>query len=596
MTGTIDKIVNISPIVKVNGVELDDDMANAISSLRVDLGLGLVGRTTLRLDDPGYEIAEENKFVLGAKVEVSLSGPPSVKLFSGTITGVKLEQPRDDIATLVVVADDGAYKLTRGTNVRTFTTTKYSDVVSKLAAENGLKASVDASTEQFDYLLQTGTDLEYLNTIVERMGCAWWVEPDDTLHVQKVKVTGPAVTVKFEDTLLDFSVRASGLRPTEVKVSGWDPKAQQNVVGQSSPPSNGNAADLVKPFLGTTPGTKLTDAKASIAETSPITQGEAETVANSVFGDWESAAVVAQGTVHADGAIKPGITIKVDDVGPASGNYLVTAVQHTLDHRGLLTRFTAGSRRPSGLVDTLAPPTPDPGLIIGGLVVGVITDNKGPNGEVKVKYIGVDGEVTSPWARVVTLGGGPQRGVVFQPEVNDEVLVGFERGDTRRPVVIGGLYSDKNKLPTSDDKYVTGGTGLVDYRRITSRKNHILEFGDGGEPTKQHILLLLGTAPHKLRLGADRFDIEIKDAKPVLIKSGEASFEITEAGDINIKANNINIQAQMNVKVEAQVQAQLKGAAQMQVQGGVVQVKADGVGNIEAGGPLAVKGAIVNIN
>jgi hypothetical protein len=52
----------------------------------------------------------------------------------------------------------------------------------------------------------------------------------------------------------------------------------------------------------------------------------------------------------------------------------------------------------------------------------------------------------------------------------------------------------------------------------------------------------------------------------------------------------------MNVKVEAQVQAQLKGAAQMQVQGGVVQVKADGVGNIEAGGPLAVKGAIVNIN
>jgi uncharacterized protein involved in type VI secretion and phage assembly len=298
----------------------------------------------------------------------------------------------------------------------------------------------------------------------------------------------------------------------------------------------------------------------------------------------------------ANGAIKPGVTIKVDDVGPASGNYLVTAVQHTLDHRGLLTRFTAGSRRPSGLVDTLGPPTPDPGLIIGGLIVGTITDNKGPNGQVKVKYIGVDGEVTSPWARVVTLGGGSSRGVVFQPEVNDEVLVGFERGDTRRPVVIGGLFSDKNLLPSTNDKYVEQGSGAVDYRRITSRQKHILEFGDGKTPDTQHILLLLGTAPHKLRLGADRFDIEIKDAKPVLIKSGQASFEITEAGDINIKANNINIQAQMNVKVEAQVEAQLKAAAQMQIQGAMLQVKADGVGNIEAGGPLAVKGAIVNIN
>jgi uncharacterized protein involved in type VI secretion and phage assembly len=182
---------------------------------------------------------------------------------------------------------------------------------------------------------------------------------------------------------------------------------------------------------------------------------------------------------------------------------------------------------------------------------------------------------------------------VFQPEVGDEVLVGFERSDTRRPVVIGGLFSAKNQLPTGE-KYVTGGA--VTYRRITSRKNHVVELADGNDPTTQHILLALGTAEHKLRLGADRFDIEVAQGKPLTIKAGDAKFDISQAGDITIEANNITVKAKMALKLEAGTQAELKGTAQTAVQGAQVQIKADGVGSVEAGGPLALKGAMVAIN
>jgi uncharacterized protein YjlB len=137
--------------------------------------------------------------------------------------------------------------------------------------------------------------------------------------------------------------------------------------------------------------------------------------------------------------------------------------------------------------------------------------------------------------------------------------------------------------------------GAVDYRRITSRKNHILEIADGNDPGTQHILLVLGTAAHRLRLGADRFDVEVGSGKPVTIKAGSAKFDINASGDVTIEGANITINATMALKLEGGTQATLKGV-QTAVQGTQVDVKADGVGNVQASGPLTLKGAMVAIN
>jgi uncharacterized protein involved in type VI secretion and phage assembly len=356
-----------------------------------------------------------------------------------------------------------------------------------------------------------------------------------------------------------------------------------------------NPPDLVKMYVRE-PET-IGDAPTGSAELSPVDQNEAKAAAQALFDQSVAASVIARGRAEVNADVKPGTVLTVAHAGPATGEYYVTEVQHVYDATGFHTRFVAGPLRPAGLVDTLGRPDPDPGFAIQGLVVGVVTQNVDPtnNGRVKVRYAGIPDDVDSNWARVLTTSGGRNRGVVFLPEINDEVLVGFEGNDARRPVVLGALFSKKNTLPQAGEILAKGGSN-VDYRRITSRLGHVIEFADGTTPTTQHIMLKLGNAEHKLRIGADRFDIEVAQGKPITIKSGSAMFDINAAGNISIEGKNVTIKADGNLLLQGGTKASLEANGQAVVQGAQVQVKGTTTTSVEATGPLTLKGITVAVN
>jgi uncharacterized protein involved in type VI secretion and phage assembly len=317
-------------------------------------------------------------------------------------------------------------------------------------------------------------------------------------------------------------------------------------------------------------------------------------LAATIVGDAADGAVIARGTCWGTSRLKPAVTVQLAGAGPASGSYLLSEVEHVYTSRGFYTRWVAGPRRPIGLVDTLGRSAPDPGMSVSGLVVGVVSNNTDDEslGRVKVKYTSLAGEIESAWARVVSLGAGAQRGAVFQPEVNDEVLLGFEHGDSRRPVVIGALYSKVSGLPEASKIVADGKVG---YRRITSRLNHILEFADGSGPDTQHVLLQVGTAAHKLRLGADAFDIEVAAGKPVTIKAGSANFAINSSGEIQISGKKVTINADTDVVIQG-MNVTAKANVKASVQGAQVEVKGSATTDVEASGMMTIKGALVKIN
>ena len=61
------------------------------------------------------------------------------------------------------------------------------------------------------------------------------------------------------------------------------------------------------------------------------------------------------------------------------------------------------------------------------------------------QYPLLNDEVESGWARIAWGAAGKERGTVTLPHVNDEVAIGFEHGDVRRPVILGALFNGVDK-------------------------------------------------------------------------------------------------------------------------------------------------------
>ena len=115
---------------------------------------------------------------------------------------------------------------------------------------------------------------------------------------------------------------------------------------------------------------------------------------------------------------------------------------------------------------------------IQGLMIGIVTNNDDPEnqGRVKVKLPALTEDDESDWARVVNIGGGSHRGTHVLPEVNDEVLVGFEHGDIHHPYILGGLWNGNDQPPQPSGKTVKNGKVIK--RTLRTRLGHELVFDD----------------------------------------------------------------------------------------------------------------------
>src|SRR6266481_5337279 len=105
-----------------------------------------------------------------------------------------------------------------------------------------------------------------------------------------------------------------------------------------------------------------------------------------------------------------------------------------------------------------------------GVLSATVKDVKDPDGmgRVKVEYSWMEGQNTGFFAPVATLMAGGTRGSWFMPEVGDEVLVAFERGDPSHPFIVGFLWNGKDKPPST-----------ITRRRILQSVNgHYIEFYD----------------------------------------------------------------------------------------------------------------------
>jgi uncharacterized protein involved in type VI secretion and phage assembly len=105
-----------------------------------------------------------------------------------------------------------------------------------------------------------------------------------------------------------------------------------------------------------------------------------------------------------------------------------------------------------------------------GLVIGKVDSVNDPNGwgRVQVKFPWLDGYTISNWAPIASLMGGKDYGTWFIPQVGDEAVLGFERGDINCPYVLGFLWNGQATAPST----------APNERLIRSVNKHTIRFLD----------------------------------------------------------------------------------------------------------------------
>ena len=175
-----------------------------------------------------------------------------------------------------------------------------------------------------------------------------------------------------------------------------------------------------------------------------------------------------------------------------------------------------------------------------GVYPALVTDIVDPDGQGRVKVSlpwspDLDGGSYELWARLATLMGGAGRGSWFVPELHDEVLVGFEAGDPRRPYVLGGLWNGSDSPPESMD-----GAGN-NYRKVIRTRNGVkltLDDTDGREQ-----LVLETPGGQKLTLADGPGAITLQDSNGNTLKLEAAGITITSAAKVTVQAATAEISA-----------------------------------------------------
>ena len=151
-------------------------------------------------------------------------------------------------------------------------------------------------------------------------------------------------------------------------------------------------------------------------------------------------------------------------------------------------------------------------------------------------------------------------GLAHIPKVGDLVLITFVNGNVNAPVIIGRLYTDEDRPPVSKEEEII-------YNPPYSKQSGL---------RRVHLELSSGVV------------LSITD-DDVTVKAGKTTVKLNRDGDIDIESS-----AKLNVKATGDLSFY---AANITIESEqTMEIKAGTTAEINAAGPLTIKGAMVNIN
>jgi uncharacterized protein involved in type VI secretion and phage assembly len=625
-------------IVTIDGTE-QTRLPAVLMEAVVDTNLYLPAMFSLTVKDEFDRKTEKmaytdaDTFKLGAEVKIEVEtdeiqdepGVVKATLLIGEITAVEPIFTDEGVTLLRVRGYDRSHRLTRGKKTRVYgdgnptgSGINEEQIINTIVQEtDGITAKeIDTSgfsSIKYPYVMQFNqTDWEFLWSRARQLGYQVYVD-DKKLLFQKADAHRGAEsdkpsTMRWGWSLTSFEPRLTLVgQVTEALVKGWDPKTKAAIEGTAN---TDNSATIPKIGLNKK-GSALTKeafkdpAEEVVVEHPVLTVDQAKAMAAARFAEAESEFIQADGHCRqGDPRLIAGRKLTIEGVGERfSGDYYVTEARHTYVRGRYEVSFCVAGRTPNTLMYLL---NEDNGNGNGrGLAQGVVTakvtslEDPEELGRVQVMFPWLpkykDADLSSNWARIATPMGGVERGFLFMPEIDDEVLVAFEHGDLDYPYIVGALWHNTDKPPKGTKASVlSSDKKKVDQRVIRSRSGHLIILDD--TEGEEQIIIQDKTAKNSVVINSKENTMTINVEKDLtIVAKGQTSIQSTgnmtlkSDGDISIECNNLNMKAKANAKLEAGANLDLKATGQLNAKGAQTTVEGDAMTSVKSNSMVQVQ-------
>lgn len=566
----------VSLILKGAGGELD--CAKYLVSVSTMTEFNRVSSAELVFDDGGmfdetFKAISSEMIAPGQEIEV-LAGyeTDSDTIFKGIVVSQKLVLENTS-TELHVQLKHPAYKMALGRRLRSFEDVSDVDVIKTICSDYGISVSTDTPGCTHEKLVQYNcSDWDFMNLRAEASGLFPYTSLKG-IEACAVDVSSePVLEIDNAHTINRIQIEINGRDSVgSIETQAWNYSSQETETASVK----GNASETGQ---GDLKSGDLSEAVGSPSLTATSLNGQ---INNDEFEAWTSADVarrnlsriVGKMTIPGFADIWPGDCVSLANLGGRfNGNAPVSSVIHELTTTSWETTLGIGmqyipycDRFPD--IDSKAAG----GLYASakGLQYAKVEAIEGdPAGEERI-YVKLIGNAdTHLWARISTIDAGDGRGCVFNPEIGDEVVVGFVNGNPGQAVILGSLHSSGAAAPhpKSDDNNLKGFVtreGLK-FTFDDENKAFILETPGGNS-------LSISDSDKGISMTDQNGNTLVMNDQGVSIESKNA-LSIKASGDLTLEGTNVTVKANSQFKAQGNASAEVSSSGNTVVKGSLVQI------------------------
>ncbi|HCL05948.1 MAG TPA: Rhs element Vgr protein [Chitinophagaceae bacterium] len=543
-------------------------------------------------------VSDAADFNPGKEIEITAGyGNAAEKsLFKGFIVKHSLEVDGESPFKVRLTCKHKAVSMTFNEKEASFKEKKDSDIITAvIGTYSGLSSTVTATTNTYENFFQVrSTDWDFILSRADFNGYIICMDGADyKLEVGKPKLDGAAVMkIAVGESMMAFEAELNAEdQPTALNASGWDNKTQAMLKSAAAEPTvnaQGETSLSPKSLSG-----KLNQTALDLVSPTPMTTAELKVWADAVLLRKRMAALKGRVKYVGNATVKTGNIIELEGVGKKfNGKAFVSSVNHIIEPGTWNTtvRFGLDNTPIHKLPDFgYSPATGQLPPVYGLQIATVKKLSEDPGGQYRIQVELASVAETKPqlWARYVNFYATSTAGAGFLPEINDEVIVGFLDNDPRYPVIIGSVYSPKNKPanpPADENNYI---------KSIITKAKLKITFDD-----EKKVMKFETPGANSITISDEDKSILIKDQNGNSVKMSSAGIDLDSAKDINLKSKGaISIKATTKVAIEASGgDVELKGLNIKNTAQVGFTAKGTATAELSASGQTTVKGAMVMIN